>query len=258
MGLEAVRDDRPRLHVRLRDPPLPLAAPSERPAAEPRRAGGRQLVGLHEHDSQLRDQHELAVLRRRVHDVVPEPDGRARGAELRLRGARHGRARRGHPRLRPALGEHRRQLLGRPLPLARLHPSSARGDPRRPARLAGRRADVRRQGDGDDARGGAAGDRARAGRHADRDQAARDERRRLLQLELGRPVREPDALHEPARDARDPAHSGRAGLHVRADGRLAPAGVPDLRGDDGNDRHRDRDRRSRPSSTDRRSCATPA
>ena len=40
--------------------------------------------------------------------------------------------------------------------------------------------------------GARADDRARPGRDADRDQAARDERRRLLQLELGRPVREPD------------------------------------------------------------------
>ena len=37
-----------------------------------------------EHDRQLHHEHELAVLRRRVHDVVPDADGRARGAELRL------------------------------------------------------------------------------------------------------------------------------------------------------------------------------
>ena len=46
-------------------------------------------------------------------------------------------------------------------------------------------ADLRRRGDRDDARGRGADDRARPGRLADRDQAARDERRRLLQLELG-------------------------------------------------------------------------
>ena len=87
---------------------------------------GRELVGLDEHDRELRHEHELAVLRRRVHDVVPEPDGRARGAELRLRRARHGRARGRHPRLRAPLGEHGRELLGRPLPVARLHPPAAR------------------------------------------------------------------------------------------------------------------------------------
>ena len=52
---------------------------------------------------------------------------------------------------------HGRQLLGRSLPLARLHPPAARRDPRRPAHLPGRRADVRRLGDGDDGRGRAAG-----------------------------------------------------------------------------------------------------
>ena len=80
-------------------------------------------------------------------------------------------------------------------------------------------ADVRRRRDGDDARGRAADDRTRPGRVADRDQAARHERRRLLQLELGRPVREPERLHGLPRAARDPADPGRAGLHVRPDGR---------------------------------------
>ena len=52
-------------------------------------------MGRDEHDRQLRHEHELAVLRRRVHDVVPEPDGRARGAELRVGGSGYGRARGG-------------------------------------------------------------------------------------------------------------------------------------------------------------------
>ena len=58
----------------------------------------------------------------------------------------------------------------------------------------------------------------RPGRVADRDQAARHERRRLLQRELGAPVREPDAALELPRDARDPADPRRAVLHVRRDG----------------------------------------
>ena len=49
--------------------------------------------------------------------------------------------------------------------------------------------------------GAHADDRPRPGRVADRDQAARDERRRVLQLELGRAVREPERLHELPRDA---------------------------------------------------------
>ena len=42
----------------------------------------------------LRDQHQLAGLRRRVDDELSHADARARGAELRLRGDRHGGARR--------------------------------------------------------------------------------------------------------------------------------------------------------------------
>ena len=83
-----------------------------------------------EHDGELRHEHELAVLRRRVHDVVPDADGRAGGAELRL-GRRSGW--RCSPRScaasRAARGR-ARQLLGRPLPLARLHPAAARAGPR--------------------------------------------------------------------------------------------------------------------------------
>ena len=257
-GWKAVLHHGARLHVRLRDPAVRAAAPAGQPAAEPGQPRERELVGLDEHDGELRHEHELAVLRRRVHDVVPEPDGRARSAELRLGGARHGRARRRHPRIRTTLGEHRRELLGRSLPVARLHPPAARGDPGGGAHLAGRRADFRRQGDRDDARGSHAGDRPRAGGVADRDQAARDERRRLLQLELGRPVREPEPVHELHRDALDPPHPGRAGVHVRSHGRVAASGIPDLRGDDGHDDHRDR--RCAPSGAARirRSCATPA
>ena len=43
------------------------------------------------------------------------------------------------PRLRAPLDERARQLLGRPLPVARLHPAAARADPRRRPDLAGRR-----------------------------------------------------------------------------------------------------------------------
>ena len=97
-GLEGVQHHGARLHVRLRDPAVCAAAPAGQPAAEPGQPRERELLGLDEHDGELRHEHELAVLRRRVHDVVPEPDGRARSAELRLGRARHGRAGRSDPR----------------------------------------------------------------------------------------------------------------------------------------------------------------
>ena len=49
--------------------------------ADLRRRGRTRL----QHGRELRDQHELAELRRRADDVVPHPDGRARGPELRRR-----------------------------------------------------------------------------------------------------------------------------------------------------------------------------
>ena len=54
-----------------------------------------------EHRRQLRHQHQLAGLLRRIDPGPPRPDGRAGGAELRLRRGRHGRRRRAGARLRP-------------------------------------------------------------------------------------------------------------------------------------------------------------
>ena len=135
---------------------------------------------------------------------------------------------RGH---RAALVGHARQLLGRPLPLARLRAAAARRSSSRAPDLAGRAADLPRPRDRDARSRAHADDRARPGRVADRDQAARDERRRLLQLELGRPVREPDRALELHRDARDPADPGGPGVHVREDGARATACVGGVRGD---------------------------
>ena len=104
----------------LRDP-----APAGAPLPEPGQPAGRAVAHRAEHDRQLHHQHELAVLRRRVHDVVPDPDGRARGAAVRLGRGRDGRPRRRHPRALPPELQGARQLLGRPLPLARLHPAAA-------------------------------------------------------------------------------------------------------------------------------------
>ena len=70
-------------------------------AAEPRPHAGRHGPDRPQHHRQLRHQHQLAVLRRRVHDVLPDADGRPGGAELRLGRGRHGRAGRRDPRVRP-------------------------------------------------------------------------------------------------------------------------------------------------------------
>ena len=62
------------------------------------------------------DQHQLAELLGRVDDGPPRPDGRAGGAELRVRGRGHrGRGRAG-ARVRPHADRPAGQLLGRPDP----------------------------------------------------------------------------------------------------------------------------------------------
>ena len=121
-----------------------------------------------EHRGELHHEHELAVLRRRVDDVVPDPDGRARGAELRLGRRRDRRcsqpssvASRAARRRRSGTSgvDLYRALVYILLPLAIV----VARDPD----LAGRAADVRRPRDGDDT----------AGRARRRSRAARSPRR---------------------------------------------------------------------------------
>ena len=63
-----------------------------------------------------------------------------------------------------------------------------------------------------------ADDRAGSGRLAGGHQADRDQRRRLLQRQLGASVREPDAVHELLRRSVHVRHRGRPHLHVRPHG----------------------------------------
>ncbi len=70
------------------------------------------------------------------------------------------------------------------------------------------------------------------GRLAGVDQAARHQRWRLLQRQLGAPVREPDGVHELRRDADGVDHPGGTGVHLRSHGRQPPSGLRDLRDDD--------------------------
>ena len=90
-----------------------------------------------QHRGQLRHEHELAELRRRVDDEPPDADGRADGAELRL-GRRRDRGRgRADPRADPPAQRDDRELLGRPRP---------HDDARAPAAVRRRRAAAREPG----------------------------------------------------------------------------------------------------------------
>ncbi len=75
---------------------------------------GVEADALVQHRGQLPHEHELAELLGRVDDVAPHPDGRPRGAQLRVGRGRRGRRGRADPRPRPPAHAHARQLLGRP------------------------------------------------------------------------------------------------------------------------------------------------
>ena len=109
-----------------------------------RRRGPVRLV---QHGVELHHEHQLAGLRRRDHDDVPQPDARADLPELRLGGGRDGGARRAVPRVRDVQARRGRQLLARPRPRHRLHPAPAVRDRGGPPGHAGRRPDARRQRD---------------------------------------------------------------------------------------------------------------
>ena len=95
------------LAVHLRD-----SAVAKFSAAEPatlRRAVGASRV---QHRRQFHDEHELAELRRRIHDVVSLADGRADHPQLFFRRRRHRRRGGARARHRAALGADHRQFLG--------------------------------------------------------------------------------------------------------------------------------------------------
>ena len=96
-----------RLRRHVRDP-----AAAERAAVQSAGPGrGLARPGL-QHLGQLRDQHQLAVVRARDDDELPDADGGADGAQLRLGGHRHRARHRADPRLRPAFGAHASAISG--------------------------------------------------------------------------------------------------------------------------------------------------
>ena len=153
-GLEALRALRADLQRGVLGAALPDPAHPGDPPVQPARvrlgAVGRRV----QHHVVVRDQHELAVLRRRDDDVELLADGRPGRPELRLGGGRHRGRDRADPRHRRALGHLAGELLRRPLPraavraaadLGRRRPvprdsracrsrSTCRSPPRRPSR----------------------------------------------------------------------------------------------------------------------------
>ena len=93
---------------------LPAPAGARCAAAEPDGRRRRSATARVQHRRQLRLEHQLAELRRRVDDEPPHADERARRAELRLGGGRDRGCGRSRARPRPAAFGDDRQLLGRP------------------------------------------------------------------------------------------------------------------------------------------------
>ena len=161
---------------------------------------------------------------------LPDADARPRARELRLGRDRHRRRRRLHPRADAALDARARQLLGRPDAQHRLDPPADLD--RRRRSCWSRRASCRtwtRPRKAVTVEGVDADDRAGPVRLAGDHQGARHERRRLLQRQLRAPLREPDAAHQPRRDAGDPRHPGRPHVHVRTVRRQPAAGLGAVR-----------------------------
>ena len=152
-----------------------------------------------QHGGLVRDEHELAVVLARAHARLHRAARRPRRAELRLGRRRHrGRDRPG-PRLRAPPVGHDRQLLGRPDPRHRSGCCCRSRSSRRSSLIAG---GVVQNFNGftevTTLTGGTQIAARRPGRLAGGDQGARHERRRVLQRQLRAPVREPDAVDEPA------------------------------------------------------------
>ena len=89
------------------------------PAAQSGRPVGRSRRSDLQHRRQLRHQHQLAELRRREHDELPEPDARADDPELRVGGHRYRAGHRAHSRLRARFDARPSAISGSISPAAR-------------------------------------------------------------------------------------------------------------------------------------------
>jgi hypothetical protein len=213
-----VRAQRPRLLCGLDLVLVCIPAPAGQVLVLPGVRSGPVFHGL-EHRGELHDQHQLAVLFRGVDHGPSGTDGRAGGAELRLRrGWRRGRCG-SNPRLRPPPLRPPGQFLGRFDPdhaarsAANLRARRDRAHPRR-------RGAESVPGNGrDDARRRLPnGDRG-TGCEPGGDQGVGHQWRWVLQRQFSPPIREPDELDELAGElptAGDPVQHASA---VRPDGR---------------------------------------
>ena len=232
-GLEGLREDGARLQRRLLGRPVRAPAAPGPPLPEPGPPDGRSVAHRAEHDRQLRHEHELAVLRRRDTMSYLTPDGRARGAELRLgRASGWPCSRRSSAASRAARRRRARQLLAS-TSTARSSTSCCRSRSCSAVILLS-------QGVPQTFHGHAT---ATTLEGAHQTIARGPVASQIAIKQLGTngggfynsnsavPFENPNGPHELPRGDRDPADPGRAGVHVRADGARAAPRVDGLRRD---------------------------
>ena len=143
-GLEGLRPQRDPLLARGLARALPHPAHADAAPLQPGELPLRHLGSVVQHRLVVRDEHELAVLRRRDDALLLQPDGGADRPELRLGGDRHRGGHRAHPRHHrpPQRDADARQLLAGPRASDLLRPAADLD--RRRACCSSRRASCRR------------------------------------------------------------------------------------------------------------------
>ena len=207
-ALDRVRVDHARVQRRVDARVVRINAGPGDASAQSTRAGGFGSQSRFQHCRVVHDKLQLAVVCRRSHNELPDPDGGAHVPELRVGRGRHCSGSRLHPWRRRRKSRDVGQFLGRhdqghalgaaPVLCGRSPSTGFTGCCSKPEALR----PCTPSGSFDDNRNDRADDRPRAGRLAGDDQAVGHQRRRLLQRQQRAPLREPHSILELHPDVR--------------------------------------------------------
>ncbi len=195
----------------------------------PQGFGNLRPGSLVQYRHQFRHQHQLAGLLGRDHHELSQPDGGAGHSQFLVGGGGNRGGDRVRARLRAPLHQNARQLLGGFHTLHALRAAAALRSRRAAAVLAGSDSEFERVHQGHNARRHRADDSAGTGGIAGSHQDTRHQRRRLLQRQLGPPLRKSHAVLEFLRDDFHLRDSRRPHLHFRQDGEGYAPGLGPVR-----------------------------